>query len=137
MIFERIETLINTCNTVPPDMPSQHCDSDGWMFGLALDLFASIDLKDGRHPLTVPLWSRWYSEALLPPAFLSEFQEDTITESWTHADAFIGHFDIGNGAKRDMTLCSRCQAFCLIEAKMYSKLTASVEKATYCNAGDA
>jgi hypothetical protein len=135
MIFERIETLLNTCNTVPPVMPSQQCDSEGWMLSLALDLFASIDLKDGRHPLTVPLWSRWHSEALLPPTFLSESQEESITESWTHADAFIGHFDIGNGAKQDVTLCLDVRHVVVIEAKMYSKLTASAEKVNYCNGG--
>jgi hypothetical protein len=133
MIFERIETLLNSCKTDLPVMPSTQLNNEGWMLRLTLDLFASIDLKDGRHPLTVPLWTRWYSEALLPSAFLPEYRGDSIAESWTHADAFMGHFDIGNGAKAALTLRPDVRHFVVIEAKMYSKLSAVVQKATYFN----
>jgi hypothetical protein len=131
MIFERIEALLNRCETDFSVMPSTQRNNEGWMLRLTLDLFASIDLKDGRHPLTVPLGSRWYSEALLPSAFLPEFRGDAISESWTHADAFIGHFDIGNGAKGDLTLRPDVRHFVVIEAKMYSKLSIGVKKANY------
>jgi hypothetical protein len=133
MIFERIETLLNSCETDQPIMPSMQPNNEGWMLRLTLDLFASIDRKDGRHPLTVPLGSRWYSESLLPFAFLPEFRGDSIAESWTHADAFMGHFDIGNGSKGDLTLRTDVRHFVAIEAKMYSKLSTVVKKATCVN----
>ena len=133
MIFERIETLLNSCKTELPVMPSTQLNNEGWTLRLTLDLFATIDLKDGRHPLTVPLGCRWYSEALLPADFLPEFKGGSITESLTHADAFIGHFDIGNGSNGDLTLRPDVRHFVVIEAKMNSKLSASVKKTTYIN----
>jgi hypothetical protein len=133
MIFERIETLLNGCKTELPVMLSTQLNNEGWMLRLALDLFASIDLKDGRHPLTVPLGSRWYSEALLPSTFLPEFRGNSIAESRTHADAFMGNFDIGNGTKGELTLRPDVRHFVVIEAKMYSKLSAGVKKAIYFN----
>jgi hypothetical protein len=131
MIFERIKALLNSCKTDLPVMPSMQHNNEGWMLRLTLDLFASIDLKDGRHPLTVPLGSRWYYEALLPSAFLPEFRGDSIAESWTHADAFMGHFDIGNGAVP--AIRPDVRHFVVIEAKMFSKLSAGVKKAAYFN----
>ena len=134
MIFERIETLLNSRKTDLPVMPSTQRNNEGWLLRLTLDLSASIDLKDGRHPLTVPLGSRWDSEALLPSAFLPEFRGDAMAESLTHADAFMGHFDIGNGEKEELTLRPDVRHFVVIEAKMHSKLSAGVKKAAYFDA---
>ena len=33
---------------------------------------------------------KWYSEALLPSAFLARVREDKLAEFWTHADGVIG-----------------------------------------------
>ncbi len=133
MIFERIETLIDGCMTGLPAVPSAQFGKDGWMLRLTLDLIACIDLKDGRHPLTVPLGSRLYSEALLPNDFLPGFQGDAIAESRTHADAFIGHYDIGNGMKGDSARRPDSRHLVVIDAKMYSKLSACVNKTSGLN----
>ena len=69
-----------------------------------MDRFASIDHEIEPHPLSVPRGCRWYSEALPPSSFLPESRRDSRTESWTHADGVIGHFDTGNGAKGNLTL---------------------------------
>ena len=58
---------------------------------------------------------------------------DSRAESWTHADGVIGHFVIGNGAKGNLTLHSDANHFVVLEAKMFSKLSAGVKNATYFN----
>lgn len=133
MIFGQIETLLKSCETDFPFMPPTVLYNEGWMLRLTLDWFASIDLADEPHPIAVPLECRWYSEALLPSAFLPESRGDSRAESWTHADGVIGHFEIGNGAKGDLTLRKDAKHFAVLEAKMFSKLSAGVKNAAYFN----
>jgi hypothetical protein len=121
MMLKRIEALLKRCETDSPVMPPTKLYDEGWMLRLTVDIFESIDLEDEPHPLAVPPECRWYSEALLPPAF--------PRESWTHADGVIGHFDIGNGAKGNLTLHSDARHFVVIEAKMFSKLSKGIKNA--------
>jgi len=132
-IFARIETLFRSCETEFPAMPPTMLYNEGWMLRLTLDWFATIALHDESHPLAVPPDCRWYSEALLPSAFLPESRGDSRAESWTHADGAIGHFDIGNGARGNLTLHTDAKHFVLLEAKMFSKLSAGVKNAIYFN----
>lgn len=133
MIFKRIEALLKSCETDFPLMPPTQLYNEGWMLRLTVDRFASIDLKNEPHPLAVPSECRWYSDALLPSAFIAKSRGDSRAESWTHADGVIGHFDIGNGAKGNMTLLTDAKHFVVLEAKMFSKLSAGVKNATYFN----
>jgi len=133
MIFKRIEALLKSCETYSPVMPPTQLYNEGWMLRLMVDRFASIDLENEPHPLAVPPGCRWYSEALLPSAFFPESRGDSRAESWTHADGVIGHFGIGNGAKGDLTLHSDAKHFVVLEAKMFSKLSAGVKNAPYFN----
>lgn len=103
------------------------------MLRLILDRFHSLGFGSEQHPLAVPSSCRWYSEALLPSAFLAESRKDSHAESWTHADGVIGHFDIGNGAKGNLTLHPEATHFVVLEAKMFSKLSSGVKNATYFN----
>ena len=105
-LFKRIEALLKSCETGFPVMPPTLLYNEGWMLRLVVDRFASIDLENEPHPLAVPPGCKWYSEALLPSAFLPESQGDSRAESWTHADGVIGHFGIGNSAKGNLTLHS-------------------------------
>ena len=130
-MLKRIEALLKRCDTDSTVMPPTQLYNEGWMLRLTLDLFASIDPKDQPHPLAVPPECRWYSEVLLPSAFLSESRGDSRAETWTHADGVIGHFDIGNGAKGNLTLHSDARHFVVIEAKMFSKLSVGVKNAPY------
>jgi len=132
-ILPRIETLFRSCATDRPLMPPTLLYNEGWMLRLTLNWFASMDLHGESHPLAVPPDCRWYSEALLPSAFLPESRGDTHAESWTHADGAIGHFDIGNGAKANLALLADANHFVVLEAKMFSKLSAGVKNATYFN----
>lgn len=131
MIFKRIEALLKNCETDFPVMPPTQLYNEGWMLRLMIDRFESICLENKPHPLAVPPGCRWYSEALLPSAFLS--RKDSFAESWTHADGVIGHFGIGNGAKGNLTLDSDAKHFVVLEAKMFSKLSAGVKNAPYFN----
>lgn len=133
ILFKRIEALLKKCETDSPIMPPTQFYNEGWMLRLTVDRFESIDLENEPHPLAVPTDCNWYSEALLPSAFLPESQGDTRAESWTHADGVIGHFEIGNGAKRNLTLNSDSKHFVVLEAKMFNKLSAGVKNAPYFN----
>lgn len=133
MIFERMEALLRSCDTDLPVMPPTQLYNEGWMLRLTVDRFASLALENERHMLAVPPGCRWYSEALLPSAFLAESRGDSRAESWTHADGVIGHFEIGNDAKGNLTLHSDAKHFVVLEAKMFSKLSEGVKNAPYYN----
>ena len=96
---------------------------------LILDWFSRNNIKD--HPLNFDINAKWFSEALLPTAFLPRSRIDSLGESWTHADGVIGHFTIGGNGKGDLTLISNAQQFIVIEAKIFSKLSSGVTHAKY------
>jgi hypothetical protein len=56
-----------------------------------------------NFPLNFAPSARWFSEALLPSAFLARSRGDSLAELWTHADATIGHFNVGSNRKTDCT----------------------------------
>ena len=132
-VLGQIARLLKSCEADSPFMPPTQLYNEGWMFRLTMDCFASIHLGNEPHPLAVPPGCRWYSEALLPSAFLPESRGDTRAESWTHADGAIGHFDIGKGAKGNLTLHPDAKHFVVLEAKMFSKLSGGVKNAIYFN----
>lgn len=132
MILNRIESIFNRCGTDFPVMPPTQLYNEGWMLRLILDRYATIGIED-KHPLAFSQGCKWYSEALLPSAFLTEGQRDSRAESWTHADGVIGHFNIGKNAKGDLTLNSGAKHFVVLEAKMSSKLSGGVRNAPYFN----
>ena len=73
--------------------------------------------------------ARWYSEALLPSAFLARFQGDPLAESWTHADGVIGHFEIGMHSKTGLSLLPDAHYLVVLEAKLFSPLASGVTNA--------
>ncbi len=87
--------------------------------------------RKGPAPTFRSTGCRWYSEALLPSAFLRQSRRDSRAESWTHADGVIGHFNIGNGAKGNLTLHPDANHFVVLEAKMFSKLSSGVKNAPH------
>lgn len=105
--------------------------NEGWMLRLVLDWFSRNPNVD--HELRFSENSQWYSEALLPSAFLQNSGEKKLAESWTHADGVIGHFSIGEGGKADLSLDKNATQFVVTEAKMFSELSAGVTNAPYFN----
>lgn len=84
-----------------------------------------------QHPLTFEDKANWFSEALLPSAFSARFRGDRLAESRTHLDGVIGHFTIGDQGKADLALLPSATQFIALEAKIYSRLSATVKNAPY------
>jgi hypothetical protein len=118
-----------SCSTDKSYFPPTILYNEGWMLRLILECFSTLDVQG--HKLTIPKGCRWYSEALLPSAFLPRNRSDSLGESWTHADGVIGHFKIGEGAKANLVLSSDATHFVVLEAKMFSKLSSGVKHASY------
>ena len=130
-ITQRIADLLAAADKPDSALPPTDLYNEGWMLRLVLDWFsknqpekAAIKFADG---------ARWYSEALLPSAFLTRERGDPLSESWTHADGVVGHFDIGANGAGDLTLKANATQLVVIEAKMGSKLSAGVKNASYYN----
>jgi hypothetical protein len=129
MILSKVQSLLASCSTDKSYFQPTILYNEGWMLRLILDCFFTLDVQD--HKLAIPKGCRWYSEALLPSAFLPRNRSDSLGESWTHADGVIGHFKIGKGAKANLVLSSDATHFVVLEAKMLSKLSPGVKHATY------
>jgi hypothetical protein len=131
--LETINLILERCTTDMSSLPPTVLYNEGWMLRLLLDWFARQPASG--HLLDFTEGSRWYSEALIPPAFLARKRGDKFAESWTHADGVIGHFEIGKGKNRDTDLTLRPDATTLkvLEAKMRSKLSKGIKNASYYN----
>jgi hypothetical protein len=131
MMLDRIQTLLVHCSNDKRHFPPTTLYNEGWMLRLAIDWFARN--KTENYPMTVPQDSTWYSEALLPSTFLPRYRGDKHSESWTHADGAIGHFEIGSSGDGDLSVLPHAKHFVVIEAKMFSKLSTGVKNASYYN----
>lgn len=129
MITDRIKTMLEACHGTNPLFPPTDLYNEGWLLRLLLDWFSGQDISE--YPLSFPGNGKWFSEALLPTAFLPRFRKDPLGESWTHADGVIGHFNIGNTGKGDLSLSKDATHFVVLEAKMFSKLSSGVTHAKY------
>jgi len=94
-----------------------------------MDWFSTHRVPD--HLLNFSKDARWYSEALLPSAFLASHRGDPLAESWTHADGVIGHFEIGKEGKTDLWLPQDGEHLVILEAKMFAPLSSGVTRAPY------
>lgn len=131
MVFERIQKLLETSTTVTPNFPPTLIYNEGWLLRLFLDWFSNHNVPN--HPLEFLPSSWWFSEALLPSAFLARYRGDPLAESWTHADGVIGHFTIGKDRKTDLSLPQDAKQLVILEAKMFSGLSSGVSNAKYFN----
>jgi len=129
--MERITEMLELTHTAERRFPPTDLYNEGWMLRLVLDWFSRN--TDVDFDLQFFLDSRWYSEALLPSAFLARNRGDKLAESWTHADGVIGQFSIGGNGAGDLKLLSDSRQFLVTEAKMFSKLSTGVTNAKYYN----
>lgn len=126
-ILKRVE---GPQSVIPPTL----LYNEGWMLRIVLDALADVpSASSASLPLRVPDDCRWYSEALLPSAFLARSRPDRLAESHTHADAAIGQFDIGRQSKGELALRAGATYFAVLEAKMFSALSSGVKNAPYFN----
>ena len=131
MVNERIAELLSNAKDPERVFPATDLYNEGWMLRLVIDWFSHNSLVD--YDIGFSEGARWYSEALLPSAFLARQRGDNLAESWTHADGVIGHFEIGENADGDLTLKKGATQLVVTEAKMFSKLSAGVTNAKYFN----
>lgn len=130
MSLQRIVAMLQTCTSGAPLFPpALLLYNEGWLLRLALDWFARHDVPG--HPLAVPPGARWFSEALLPTAFAARYKGDPLAEAWTHADGAVGHFAIGREGRTDLSLEPDATHLVVLEAKLFSPLSAGVSNAPY------
>jgi len=130
--LDTINIILERCaksdmSSLPPTL----LYNEGWMLRLLLEWFSQQPATG--HPLDFTKGSRWYSEALIPSAFLPRKRDDKLAETWTHADGVIGHFQIGKNRDTDLTLCPEATTLKVLEAKMLSKLSEGIKNAPYYN----
>jgi hypothetical protein len=125
MMLERIQSILETCETDTPLLPRTELYNEGWLLRLVLDWYSAHHVPN--HPLSFEAHSHWFSEAWLPSAFLHGPQP----ESWTHADGVIGHFTIGQKGKAALSLRADATHFVVLEAKLFSRLASGVTHAPY------
>ena len=128
---ELIRGMLERCSSEETVFPPTILYNEGWMLRLVLEWFSQRSISE--HPLCFPNKAKWYSEALLPSAFLARYRGDKYAEAWTHADGVIGHFQIGRDRDGDLTLLADATTFKVVEAKMFSKLSAGTTHARYYN----
>jgi len=133
MVNQRISELLSKAKDSDRVFPATDLYNEGWMLRLVIDwLSRNAQVEFDIH---FTEGSRWYSEALLPSAFLARRRGDNLAESWTHADGVIGQFLIGENADGDLSLEEGATQLVVTEAKMFSKLSPGVTNAKYFNQG--
>ena len=128
-MLQRIYALLETCTSDIPIFPPTLLYNEGWLLRLILDWFSVHQVSN--FPLAFSDKARWFSEALLPSAFLAHKRGDRLAESSTHSDGIIGHFEIGKRGKTDLVLWDNATQLVLLEAKILSHLSSGVKNVKY------
>ena len=127
--LERILEMLQAAGGPERVFPATVLYNEGWLLRLVLQWFSSH--ADTSHPLQFDSGACWFSEALLPSQFLRGTGGDRLAEGWTHADAVIGHVVVGDAALADTALAASATQMLVIEAKLFSPLSAGVTNARY------
>src|SRR3990172_7415404 len=129
MSQNKLINLLESLARETPHFPPTILYNEGWLLRIILEWFATHHIKG--HPLTMLEGSSWFSEALLPSAFLARYKGDPLAEASTHVDGVIGHFSIGKTGKADLSLQPDARQFVVLEAKLFSGLASKVKNASY------
>lgn len=129
--LKTINSILERCTSDVSSLPPTVLYNEGWMLRLLLEWFSQQPASG--HPLDFTKGVRWYSEALIPPAFLALKRGDKLAETWSHVDGVIGHFEIGKNRGTDLTLLPTATTFKVLEAKMLSRLSKGIKNAPYYN----
>lgn len=128
VIPNRLLNILRSCeNDATSHFPPTEIYNEGWMLRLVLDAVQTLDLHD--HPLQFLQDARWYAEAQLISPFRPRSRTDKLAEAFTHADGVIGHFDFSPSTKAGLELRADAKQFVVIEAKMFSNLSAGTKNA--------
>jgi hypothetical protein len=129
MALDKITAILKTCLTDQPLVPATLLYNEGWLLRLTLEWFSAHAAPN--HPFSFPPGARWFSEGIVPSAFLHRFRGDRLGESSTRLAGAIGHFAIGGAGKTDLALAPNATHFVAIEAKLFSGLASGVKNAPY------
>ena len=123
-----MNSLLEQSLTAKPPFPPSQIFNEGWLLRLILNWCA----QHPAHglPLEPATQAIWYSEALLPTPFQARYHSDPHAEARTHADGIVGHFEIRDG-KTGCVLAPDARQLIVVEAKMFSPLSAGVKNAPY------
>jgi hypothetical protein len=121
--------MLETVGTDGAVLPPTELYNENWLLRVILDCFSRN--RDACAPFRFTDGARWFSEALLPSAFLPRHQGDALAESWTHADGVIGHFRIGERGKGDLALAPSASQLVVLEGKVFSRLSSGVKNAAF------
>ena len=126
-MFDRMTELLQRIDAPHSPLRPTALYNEGWLLKLVLDWCSA------RAPLSHPFAffpnARWFSEALLPSHFLATSRGDALAESWTHTDGTIGHVQVGTMGKPDLHLEKDATQLVVVEAKMFSGLSAGTKTA--------
>ena len=128
-VWDRVLEMLRSASSGAPSFPPTVLYNENWMLRVVLDALVSGGTSSEAIPVTEG--ARWYSEALLPSAFLARVRGDPLAESYTHADGVIGQFQIGGVGKGDLVLDPNAKQLSVIEGKMLSGLSRGVKNAKY------
>jgi hypothetical protein len=128
-MLQRVYSLLESCTTDLPLFPPTLLYNEGWLLRLILDWFSNQQIP--AHPLNFSPTASWFSEALLPSAFLARKRDDSLAESRTHADGVIGHFAVGQTGKADLVLQPKATQLVVLEAKISSGLSSKTKNIHY------
>lgn len=126
-MIERIADLLRRCGLESAVLAPTALYNEGWLLRLVLDWFDRN--RAIPHEFAFLPDARWYSEALLCPAFLPEIRGDLRAESFTHADGVVGHFSIRPGERAEATVLPGARQIIVVEAKLGSGLSPGVKNA--------
>ena len=128
--LQRVASMLLTAGTADAVLPPTALYNEGWMLRLVLHHF-SRDSELG-HPLAFAAAAQWRSEVLLPSQFKARVRGDPLAEAWTHADGVLGHL-ARKGGRGDVRLSETARQFVVVEAKMFSGLSAGTTRAPTFN----
>lgn len=121
--------LLDKFDPTTPSFPPTLLFNEGWLIRIILDWFSTHQVQE--HPLNFSKGVNWFSEALLPSAFLQRYRGDPLAESHTHADGVIGQIIVGGEGKADLALEPSASQFVVLEAKISSPLSSGISNAPY------
>jgi hypothetical protein len=126
-MIDRALEMLRACRSGESHFPPTILFNEGWLLRIVLDWFSSH--RDVEHALRFHPGATWYSEAQLPTPFAPRRRGDPLGEARTHADGVIGHVEVGAKNKADLQLAPGATQFIVLEAKIFSELSANVSHA--------
>lgn len=121
-MIEQVADLLGQCDSADSVMPPTELFNEGWLLRVVLDWYSRQPTSDS--PLAFERGAKWYSEGRLSSPFLKpKTEKQSSHEGYTHADGFIGHFDVCPGKSSEIKPKLNATQLVVVEAKLGSGLS--------------